>query len=270
MAYQVGSTEVISNSRVLKNVTFDPTLFPSFGTIIQTLYTSSTTWTKDSLDLFYLFEAWGGGSGGRAAVGGGGGGYDHRFVWASNLNGTYTLTVGSGGAGCGTPTPTASWQLGGVSKMERVATPTTNGSIIVEANGAYRQYGGQAFYPTTTTAVNPGGWGEATDTYYGGARGASTTGDGGNSQYGGGGGGSGSGAGGNIFTLNPAQVVTLGADNLGTPSANRGAGGPGSTVGTAIPGYPYGGGGGGTSAAFPAIGGNGAPGAILITTWRRG
>jgi len=114
MAIQISSTEVISNTRVLKNVTIDPSVpinLPSY--VVQTTFTGSGTFTKNSNDLFYLIKVWGGGGSGAKTSsfqfgpgsGGGGGGYAELFVLAPEITGPVTVTIGAGGQQADAPAP---------------------------------------------------------------------------------------------------------------------------------------------------------------------
>lgn len=86
-----------------------PTAADMPGRLLRsTVYTSSTTWTKQSDVGFVVAEAIGGGGSGAGAAsttsqistgaGGSGGGYSKKRIAASSLGSTETVTVGAGGA----------------------------------------------------------------------------------------------------------------------------------------------------------------------------
>lgn len=219
---------------------------------VQT-FTGTGTWTKPSNALRVLVQAWGaGGGGGRAqtsadrGAGGGGGAYIERWLTASDLGSSETVTIGAGGAGA--TSDGTSGTAGG---------DTTFGSHVTAYGGAGGQGAGSSpvtggngggHYGTGSPAAPHSGQGVSdsagtTGEYSGG--GGANAGAGGNSVWGGGGGG--------------------GASNgTGGTSKYGGNGGAGNSGGAGTAGTVPAGGGGG---ALSGNGGAGANGKMIVTTF---
>lgn len=216
-------------------------------------FTSSGTWTKPSNAERVLVQAWGGGGGGgRAATsadrgaGGGGGAYIERWLTASDLGSTETVTIGAAGAGA--TSDGTSGANGG---------DTTFGAHIT----AYGGSGGQGAGASPVTGGHGGG-------HYGiGSPSAPHSGQGVSNSAGtigeySGGGGANAGAGGNSVW---GGAGGGGASNgTGGTSKYGGNGGAGNASGAGTAGTEPAGGGGG---ALGGNGGAGAKGRVLVTTF---
>jgi Domain of unknown function (DUF4082) len=163
---------------------------PSSGitNIVQTVVTSSTTYTKPAGLKFLEIQAWGGGgsgggtgacSAGQASIGAGGysGSYAAGLYPAASIGASTAITIGSGGAGAvSTGNP---------------GTATSFGSLVVTTGGQGGAYGGigtaaariaaNGYANTQATAGQVRGWTNTGDsglvlsgTVYGGGRGAPT------------------------------------------------------------------------------------------------
>lgn len=279
MGYQVGSTEVISPTRVLKNVTIDPSVPISLPTyVVRTTFTGSGTFTKDANDLFYMVEVWGAGaSGGKYLAGGiysgqgggAGGGYNKDFFVASDITGPVTVTVGAGGIFAPTPAP-PSFPSG-------IGYPVAGGNssfgTYLVAQGGQQSSGGYGFvFPPAAPAIahqaaqlghfaSGGSVTGFNNGYYGGADGADPNGFpasgtppriAGVSFYGGGGGGA-------RPAPSPASIGTGGISIYGGNGGNY----PGGN------GNARGGGGAELDSPLTPASGQGGRGEVRITAWRK-
>jgi hypothetical protein len=295
MAIQISSTEVISNTRVLKNVTIDPSVpipLPSY--VVQTTFTGSGTFTKNADDLFYLIKVWSGGGGGAKlssnafgpGSGGGGGGYGELFVLAPQISGPVTVTVGAGGQQVDAPAPpfyplgTRLGTPGGTSSFGTYMTVSGgSGALLDSAPGGEliapptANGGGAVFYgPPGNPKVRAGiiaGGGDVpiplggpvrASGYWGGGIGASHSPPRrpvGYSIYGGGGGG----------VLNPPSLPPGSSPfSTGGTSVFGGAGGNYPNGNGSVRG---GGGAGMEPTANPANQGRGGRGEVQIIAWRK-
>lgn len=263
------------------------------STEIQT-YTANNTWTKPSGAKSVLVQMWAGGGGGgggstnTGAGAGGGGGYKEWTYDASDLSATEAVVVGSGGAGgaadtigvvggnssfgttkvvaygggggAKTTSQGGGGGGGGIAGVGDTPVSSTGGTGGLIAGGT----GGAPGNPSNSFGGGGGGNGANTGSagglgvYGGGGGGGGATnggaagngGAGASSFYGGGGGGGGGGTGG-------------GAGGTSTYAGAGGAGGN-NTSGSAGS-IPAGGGGGGAGVA--GVGGAGARGKVVVTTF---
>ena len=170
MAIQVSGTEVISNSRVLTNVSGLktvgglailgsgdiplPTGVPAFNPTVSPNYSinSSATWTKPSLSSAtwcVIQMVGGGGASNRGNWGGGGNGGSAVVVGAiaSTLPASIAFTVGAGGAPSASPS-----ELPGSPGGDTSAT--INGRLY-KAIGGYQNFGTSSNYSFPTNTVQP-------------------------------------------------------------------------------------------------------------------
>jgi hypothetical protein len=216
-------------------------------------FTSSDTWTKDAGLQRIRVQAWGaGGGGGRgdgssAGTGGGGGGYFEKWLEASELGATETVTIGTGGAGAAT---SGNGSAGSNTTFGSLLTayPGTGGggnsTDPTSGSGGDIQASGTLFRGAGSQAAGTPGIG----VYWGGAAGGKNNGGAANALFGGAGGGSSSGT----------SQYSGGTSIYG---GNGGAGG--NNVAGTVGSVPGGGGGGANDAA----GGAGGAGKVIVTEY---
>lgn len=154
MAYQIGTTTIVDNSRNLHNVTLG-TGNSGFGSPFMTtdVYTSPATWTKPAglTGVKVIVVGAGGGGGGTIGVpaptgepikgaGGGAGGTSIRWIPAPSIPGPVSVTVGTGGA-LGV-TPTFDGTAGGTSSFGAFASATGGGGGFNSPTGGAGGSGG--------------------------------------------------------------------------------------------------------------------------------
>lgn len=227
------------------------------NTTIQT-FLSSGTYTKPTGVRHIFVQAWGGGGSGGSytgqnAAGGGGGGYFEKWIQASEVAATETVTIGNGGAA---RTGNTAGEAGGNTTFGSLVTAYggSGGSVGVAAttggNGGDIQVGGTLFRGLGASAAAGGIgvlWGGAAG---GGVTDATTGHAGGTALYGGGGGGG-------------SCVETANSHGAGGVSIYGGSGGAAhATAGVAgsVPGGGGGGSGNGTSGA-------GGAGRVIVTEY---
>lgn len=238
----------------------------------QSVYTTpgASTWTCPAGVNYVMVECWGGGgAGGNAKVtsgsgscygsGAAGGAYARKLITVTPGN-TYTVTVGSGAIAV---TGTANGGNGGDSWFSSSST--------VFAKGGTGGNSAEAAAGTTTAAVPaPSASSSIGDAVYIGGQGNT-----GNASGGGGGGGAGSGGnggnggatGGNPGAGAAGAAGAVGSDTTLAGGAGGAGGASGSNAGST--GSAPGGAGGGASAnsSTEKLGGNGAAGKVVVTTY---
>ncbi len=220
----------------------------------STTWTASGTYTKSANVVIIFVQSWGaGGSGGKSsggsddAGGGGGGVYDERWILASDLGSTETITLGTGGAA---KSSVGAGNNGGDTTFGSLLTTEGGNGGGGGADNAGGGSGGTKFV-NINGLYGAGGSNAGEDGIYsaagGGASGASAF-IGGDSYYG--------GAGGGAASNNPSFAV-------GGTSAFGGDGGDATNSGNAENGVQPGGGGGGHFGASNS--GAGADGQVIVT-----
>lgn len=219
------------------------------ATDVQVFSTPGTfTWTKPAGAKSVNVVCIGGGEGGEGGQssdpdpayggkGGDGGGYSERTINAADLGATVAVVVGNGGSG----SAFASQSPGGLGEN------STFGDVCIAYGGGQN---GLSLSPKSL----------------GGARGANTTGDGGNAMNSFAPAGGGGGAGWWSYAQYPTNGGTGGVSVFG----NGGNGNPDSCLTPAGNGeWPGGGGGGGGAGSLYLWGGggNGAAGMVMVTTY---
>lgn len=217
-------------------------------TVVENFITSST-FTKESDDIGYMIELWGGGGGGAnqtgsgPATGGGGGEYVARFIAASLVGATESVVIGAGGIG----TPNAA-VTGGTAGGN-----TTFGSILTAR-------GGQPGDLATLAGAGGGGQRNSNGGYASGAGGSgpisppsTSVSVGASSTMGGCGGGGASGSSGSAGGI--SNIGGNGGAGVGTAATKGGNG--------AVRG------GGGGASTNNGGGGDGGRGELRITRFKR-
>jgi len=246
-----------------------PTPHNTFPIDIQTFLVSGT-WAKPSgTPKFVYIQAWGGGgSGGKQnSPGGGGGAYTERWISASSLSATETVTIGAGGVA---KTTNGNGNNGG---------NTTFGTFLTAYGGGGGEIGGSAVGGggggALGSAPGPAGSGAGGAPIADTTAGLTNTGNGGGNGHSNGNGGSsfnGGGGGGGIGASDSGGISFNGGGGgggyqggAGGTSVNGGNGGAGGNSSSGVDGSVPGGGGGGThTGATSGAGGNGK---IIVTTF---
>lgn len=246
-----------SNGLCLKADSTDPTglSWGRGGVASRDFYDASATWTKPaglSADSMVFVQVWGaGGGGGRGPVGiigggGGGGCYLEKWLLASDLGATVTVTIGAGGAAAASGAVSAG--AGGTSQFGShvIAYGGGGGSTLSGGGGGGGISAGTTPSTVATSALQgrprwEGGLGGTDGAPSGTAGAGGGTASGGDSLWGGAGGGT------------PAGASLYGGD------------GGLSVVGTAGAGVRPGGGGGAASDTGTA--GKGGDGRVIVTVF---